>query len=74
MCLAESGLLIEIHGEGVTRTGIVETEQGTMTVSLTYLPDALPGDAILFHSGIGFRIVERNATVTGASRSGSSAD
>ena len=70
MCLAESGILTWSKGDGVTRVGTVDTDQGSMEVSLTYLPDARIGDWILFHSGIGFRIAERGAAPTGASRSG----
>jgi len=61
MCLAESGVLTEVEGTGVTRVGTLLTDQGTMKVALTYLPEAVEGDHILFHSGIGFRVVAASA-------------
>lgn len=70
MCLAESGVLTSTKGEGVIRVGVVETARGAVPVELTYLPDATEGDTILFHSGVGFRIVGADS-VTRASGSGS---
>jgi hydrogenase maturation factor len=69
MNVIESGLVTELHDATLTAT--VETEQGSMEVDLRYLPGVLQGDVILFHSGIAFRVVGRDDTLTGASGSGS---
>ncbi len=71
MSVIESGLVTELHDAALTAT--VETEQGSMQIDLRYLPGVRPGDVILFHSGIAFRVLGRSDTLTGASGSGSSA-
>lgn len=61
MCLPEAALLIEDHGEGVERWGIVTHDGHTQKVGLAFVPDAGVGDILLIHSGQAFRILERDA-------------
>jgi hydrogenase maturation factor len=61
MCLPEAALLIEDHGEGVERWGVVTHDGRTQKVGLAFVPEANLGDVLLIHSGQAFRILERDA-------------
>jgi hydrogenase maturation factor len=61
MCLPETVLLVEAHGDGVERWGVVTREGSSKRVGLAFTPDANVGDLLLVHSGQAFRIVEREA-------------
>jgi len=58
MCLPETVLLVEAHGDGVERWGVVTREGSSKRVGLAFTPDANVGDLLLVHSGQAFRIVE----------------
>jgi hydrogenase maturation factor len=58
MCLPETALLVEDHGEGVERWGMVTRDGRTQKVGLAFVPDANLGDILLIHSGQAFRILE----------------
>lgn len=57
MCLPECGLLVEVHGEGVERWGVVTHQGRAQRVGLAFVPEATVGDVLLIHSGQAFRIV-----------------
>jgi hydrogenase maturation factor len=59
MCLPETVLLVEAHGDGVERWGVVTREGHTQRVGLAFVPEANVGDLLMVHSGQAFRIVER---------------
>lgn len=61
MCLALEALLVEIHGEGVERWGVVSREGHSMRVGLAFVPEANVGDVLFVHSGQAFRIVLKAA-------------
>lgn len=63
MCLPETVLLVEAHGDGVERWGVVTRDGISQRVGLTFTPDANVGDVLLVHSGQAFRILERDADV-----------
>lgn len=58
MCLPVTALLVEDHGDGVERWGIVTYEGRTQKVGLAFVPEANLGDILLIHSGQAFRILE----------------
>ena len=58
MCLPETVLLVEAHGDGVERWGVVTREGSSKRVGLAFTPDANVGDLLLVHSGQAFRIFE----------------
>src|SRR3989304_4806323 len=49
MCLPETALLVEDHGEGVERWGMVTRDGRTQKVGLAFVPDANLGDILLIH-------------------------
>lgn len=57
MCLPETVLLVEDHGEGVERWGIVTREGHPQKVGLAFVPEAGVGDILLVHSGQAFRVL-----------------
>lgn len=62
MCLPETVLLVEAHGEGVERWGTVTREGHVKEVGLAFVPEANVGDILMVHSGQAFRIVQRTDT------------
>ncbi len=60
MCLPEIVLLIEAHGDGVERWGVVTREGTAKRVGLAFTPEANVGDLLMVHSGQAFRIVARD--------------
>ncbi len=67
MCLPETVLLVEAHGDGVERWGVVSRDGNSKRVGLAFTPEANVGDILLVHSGQAFRIVEREAEPTESS-------
>jgi hydrogenase maturation factor len=65
MCLPETVLLVEVHGEGVERWGVVTREGKAQRAGLAYVPEANVGDLLLVHSGQAFRIVNDQTTPEG---------
>jgi len=70
MCLPETALLVEAHGEGVERWGIVTREGRAQRVGLTFVPEANVGDILLIHSGQAFRILDPGEEGTEAATRG----
>lgn len=60
MCLPETVLLVEAHGDGVERWGVVTREGSSKRVGLAFTPEANVGDLLLVHSGQAFRILQRD--------------
>jgi hydrogenase expression/formation protein HypC len=58
MCLAIPGQLIEITGEGISRTGRVSFGGIVKQISLAYTPEAIIGDYVLAHVGFALQIVD----------------
>jgi hydrogenase expression/formation protein HypC len=58
MCLAVPGQIIEIAGEGVSRTGRVSFGGIVKQISLAYTPEAIIGDYVLAHVGFALQIVD----------------
>ena len=65
MCLPQTALLVEDHGDGVERWGIVARDGRTQKVGLAFVPEASVGDILLIHSGQAFRILEERAGQSG---------
>lgn len=64
MCLPETVLLVEDHGEGVERWGLVTREGLSQKVGLAFVPEAGLGDILLVHSGQAFRVLTSVERVT----------
>lgn len=65
MCLAVPGKIVSVRGEGMEKEGVVDYGFVRQTVSLAYLPDAVPGDWVLVHVGIAIsRVAPREAEET----------
>ena len=56
MCLGIPGKVVEIAGEGVTRTGRVDFGGIVKEVNLAYVPDIAIGDYTIVH--VGFAITQ----------------
>ena len=56
MCLGIPGKVIEITGEGVTRTGRVDFDGIVKDVNLAYVPEIQVGDYTIVH--VGFAIAQ----------------
>lgn len=55
MCQAIAGRIERIEGSGLERRGIVAVAGVERDVSLALLPEAAPGDWVIFHSGYALR-------------------
>lgn len=73
MCLPETVLLVEAHGDGVERWGVVTREGSSKRIGLAFTPDANVGDLLLVHSGQAFRILPRDPEGAGGGTAGASA-
>jgi hypothetical protein len=57
MCMGFEGVLIEIEGTGITRTGLLRVGQRDFAIGLACVPEAMVGDVVIAHSGQGVRVV-----------------
>lgn len=55
MCQAIAGRIERIEGSGLERRGIVAVAGVERHVSLALLPEAAPGEWVIFHSGYALR-------------------
>jgi len=51
------GVLVEIEGVGITRTGLLQVGQRDFAIGLACVPEATVGDVVIAHSGQGVRVV-----------------
>lgn len=58
MCLGFEGVLTEVRGTGLERTGILTVGDRRYPVALTFAPDAREGDTVVAHSGQVVRVVQ----------------
>lgn len=58
MCLAVPGQIIELEGEGLSRTGRVNFSGVVKQVSLAYTPEAALNDYVLVHVGFALQVVD----------------
>jgi len=58
MCLAIPGRIVEISdGEGLERTGIIDTDGVQREINFGMVPQAAVGDSVITHSGFAIRVV-----------------
>ncbi len=57
MCVGFEGMLTEVEGSGIVRTGVLLVDGRTYTIGLACVPDAAAGDVVIAHSGQAVRIV-----------------
>ena len=61
MCLAVPGKIIDIKGDDpVTRQGTVDFGGVSKVISLSFVPDAEPGDYVLVHAGFALNTVDED--------------
>jgi len=58
MCLAIPGKILEVEGEGFTRTGKVSFGGIVKDVNLAYTPEAKVGDYVIVHVGFAINTVD----------------
>ncbi|MEW6681390.1 MAG: HypC/HybG/HupF family hydrogenase formation chaperone [Nitrospirota bacterium] len=58
MCLGIPGRILEIGGEGVTRSGRVDFSGIVKDVSLAFVPEAGLGDYVIVHVGFAIARVD----------------
>ena len=63
MCLGIPGKVIEITGEGVTRTGKVDFDGIVKEVALAYVPDIQVGDYTIVHVGFAITQLDEEAAL-----------
>lgn len=63
MCLGFEGVLVQVAGDGVARSGVIETATRRVLIGLGFVPEAQLGDTILAHSGQGVRVVGQSSLV-----------
>jgi hydrogenase expression/formation protein HypC len=63
MCLGIPGRVIEITGEGVTRTGRVDFDGIVKEVNLAYVPDISIGDYTIVHVGFAITQLDEEAAL-----------
>jgi hydrogenase expression/formation protein HypC len=63
MCLGIPGKVIEITGEGVTRTGRVDFDGIVKEVNLAYVPDISIGDYTIVHVGFAITQLDEEAAL-----------
>lgn len=57
MCVGFEGVLTEVEGSGIVRTGVLLVGGRAYTIGLACVPDALVGDILIAHSGQAVRVV-----------------
>ena len=57
MCVGFEGVLTEVEGSGIVRTGVLLVGGRDYTIGLACVPDALVGDVVISHSGQAVRVV-----------------
>jgi hydrogenase expression/formation protein HypC len=57
VCLAVAGRILTVEGEELTRSGILAVGTEQRLVSLAMVPDAGPGDWVLFHAGYALEVL-----------------
>ncbi len=63
MCLGIPGKIVEITGEGVTRTGKVDFDGIVKEVNLAYVPEAGIGDYTIVHVGFAITRLDEEAAL-----------
>jgi len=63
MCLGIPGKIIEITGEGFTRTGRVNFDGIVKEVNLAYVPEAQLGDYTIVHVGFAITQLDEQAAL-----------
>jgi hydrogenase expression/formation protein HypC len=63
MCLGIPGKVIDITGEGVTRTGRVDFDGIVKEVSLAYVPEISIGDYAIVHVGFAITQLDEEAAL-----------
>ena len=63
MCLGIPGRVIEITGEGVTRTGRVDFDGIVKEVNLAFVPDISIGDYTIVHVGFAITQLDEEAAL-----------
>ena len=63
MCLGIPGRVIEITGEGVTRTGKVDFDGIVKEISLAYVPEISIGDYTIVHVGFAITQLDEEAAL-----------
>lgn len=56
MCVGFEGVLTEVEGLGIVRTGVLLVEGRAYTIGLACVPDARVGDTVIAHSGQAVRV------------------
>jgi hydrogenase expression/formation protein HypC len=57
MCLAVAGRIVEVEGEDLARSGDLVVGGERRVVNLAMVPDAGPGDWVLFHAGYALEVL-----------------
>lgn len=57
MCVGFEGVLTEVEGSGIVRTGVLLVGGRAYTIGLACVPDAVVGDVVIAHSGQAVRVV-----------------
>jgi hydrogenase expression/formation protein HypC len=63
MCLGIPGKVIDITGEGVTRTGRVDFDGIIKEVNLAYVPEIAVGDYTIVHVGFAITQLDEEAAL-----------
>lgn len=63
MCLGIPGKIIEINGEGFTRTGRVDFDGIVKEINLAYVPEAQVGDYAIVHVGFAITQLDEQAAL-----------
>ena len=63
MCLGIPGRIIEVTGEGITRTGRVDFDGIVKEVNLAYVPEADVGDYTIVHVGFAITQLDEQAAL-----------
>jgi hydrogenase expression/formation protein HypC len=57
MCLAAAGRILEVTGEGLERSALVDLAGRARPINLAMVPDAVVGDWVKVHSGYAFEVM-----------------
>jgi hydrogenase maturation factor len=57
MCVGFEGVLTEVEGSGIVRTGVLLVGDRAYTIGLACVPEAVAGDIVIAHSGQAVRVV-----------------
>jgi len=63
MCLGIPGKIVDITGEGITRTGRVDFDGIIKEVNLAYVPEAQVGDYTIVHVGFAITQLDEQAAL-----------